>query len=406
MNSRQMNLNIIHVVRSLWIILFILPLIPMNGLYRVLPFGTELFNIGPYLSLVYCILLIIKTKGRCISKPTKWYIAFCFIAFLSSWWNSSTFSSYEFFCLIRILSFLLLTDYFLKRFTSDFLIVLCIGLVLIVFMNINDVFQDFTLLSGVDLFYKGNKEYFIASDNFMGYYLVPIMTIIACTFLVKKQKITIMGWTLLGITVINIMMVWSGTGVFGCCLFMLLLSFSVCKRKSTERKEIINCKNLIILYIALYLLIVVFQAGNLFSFITEGLLHKSANFTGRTNLWSEALRQIFDSPISLIIGHGGASGGRFIIAGLSSGNAPHNLLLDVACQFGIMGVFCYLKMFYVAIKKLKTYEETLIGKTITFALFSQFIMYLTEGTYLLNTLQYILITLTWNIDVLLKTEKS
>ncbi|WP_455615317.1 O-antigen ligase family protein [Eisenbergiella sp.] len=273
-------------------------------------------------------------------------------------------------------------------------------------MNINDVFQDFTLLSGVDLFYKGNKEYFIASDNFMGYYLVPIMTIIACTFLVKKQKITIMGWTLLGITVINIMMVWSGTGVFGCCLFMLLLSFSVCKRKSTERKEIINCKNLIILYIALYLLIVVFQAGNLFSFITEGLLHKSANFTGRTNLWSEALRQIFDSPISLIIGHGGASGGRFIIAGLSSGNAPHNLLLDVACQFGIMGVFCYLKMFYVAIKKLKTYEETLIGKTITFALFSQFIMYLTEGTYLLNTLQYILITLTWNIDVLLKTEKS
>lgn len=94
-------------------------------------------------------------------------------------------------------------------------------------------------------------------------------------------------------------------------------------------------------YLVFFLLFVVFRVQAVFSALIEGLLHKSLDFTGRTDLWDQAIDAVFPDHVLF----GCPKGGSPL---LSLGNevfwTAHNGILDIMLWGGALSLLVFMAL--------------------------------------------------------------
>lgn len=98
-------------------------------------------------------------------------------------------------------------------------------------------------------------------------------------------------------------------------------------------------------YLVLFLLLVVFRVQSLFGLFIEKVLHRSLDFTGRTELWDQTLAAVY--PDHLLLGR--PKGGTPL---LSLGNetfwTAHNGILDILLWGGLLSLAICLALMVIA----------------------------------------------------------
>jgi O-antigen ligase len=132
-------------------------------------------------------------------------------------------------------------------------------------------------------------------------------------------------------------------------VFMAVMVMVLCFKKS---RPFLNLYTYLGGYAAFFVAFVLLRIQAIFAPIIEGIFNKSISFTGRTEVWDEAIRRVVDTNI--LIGCGNTD---FKYAGTVVYTA-HNSLLNIFCQGGLVGLLGYVGMWvYAAMALWQTHKE-------------------------------------------------
>ena len=131
--------------------------------------------------------------------------------------------------------------------------------------------------------------FFLGNDNTTTLTLVlgTLFIVLSSYYYYEKlNKISVLAVALVtGLYVRN----WSVTALISMSILIFYLVFLY---KRNKKQKIFNYENYIILGIILFGAIVIFRIQNNFAGIIEAILHKSVDFTGRTQIWDNCINYI------------------------------------------------------------------------------------------------------------------
>lgn len=168
-------------------------------------------------------------------------------------------------------------------------------------------------------------------------------------------------WGVYLASLLSVVLAKSSTSILA--MILLITLFLILKTKKVQ----FNVYWLIGINIALFFLIVVFRAQNMFSFVIEDVFGKSLTLSGRTRLWDTLWTLIGKNPV---FGFGiMKSGVPQKLTGISFGQMAHNLIIDHLYKGGIVYLGLYLVVMILVYRKLRKYQNTNVGQCIIVALF-------------------------------------
>ena len=268
----------------------------------------------------------------------------------------------------------------LKRLSEVSLVyLLCNAILLIAFPNgVGSMIQGYRVTEDTRLSFLGR-------DNAYIFFFIPaiISTIIANG---KKSKITI---TILSLTILTMVYVWSGTGVIGCALIILYYLFAVGK----PIDQIFSYSKLILLIFIIYIGVVFLRVQDIFSGLIIGVLGKDLTFSGRTYLWDSALLLIGKKPW---IGYGITE--TSMIERHGSFYSPHNLVLQIILAGGIVAFTIFVLLFVIVRKKLNDNKNG-YSNLIAVSIFIYLLTSMTEAT-MNSPYLYMLLIMAYNYPLM------
>lgn len=240
-----------------------------------------------------------------------------------------------FFYPVKVATFILLNKFYLDRRDKTFLKIIRHYMTIILIINF--VLQMFDQ----DMFgYTKALNYlnFFESDNYLGWYYVPYITLCLILDFVEKGRTRNITYFEIGLCMASIVRAWVGKTMIALALIILYIVFVYRKKISFA----FTPKLLGIGYIVLDIGIVFFGMQNIFSASLYDFLGKEVTLGGRIYIWAAAIQNISKSPIW---GYGITQGGELFINhvyGYGDLVPSHNLFLEVAIQSGLIGLILYL----------------------------------------------------------------
>lgn len=233
---------------------------------------------------------------------------------------------------ISTITFTLLIDYSIKaRFFEDITTILSVVYLLLLAINLYLIVQNQGWAIGI-----GNSVYdsysFLNSDNGTASYIFPAILISQIYSCLNKKKFTILNLSVLILSILNAIRVWSATTILGLVLYCIYLLFIY--KKPIE--NFINKKLILIISILLNLSISFFHIQYIFSYIIETLLQKSVTLTGRIRFWDIGIEGFIHSPL---IGNGLES--IYI----------DNMVIQLLYRGGILLISTFIILLYCTLKK-------------------------------------------------------
>jgi len=145
-----------------------------------------------------------------------------------------------------------------------------------------------------------------------------------------------------------------------------------------------------------------FSNSNIAYFITNNL-NRDITLTGRTIVWSEAIKRIQESPI---LGYGirNVEDLIILIKGTIHTSDCHNFYINILFQGGIINTFVYIILFYLIVKKLDYLRSNRIIMILSLTLFSFLIIFITECFY--YPAMWSLFTIMYHCDLLIEKRKK
>ena len=170
--------------------------------------------------------------------------------------------------------------------------------------------------------------------------------------------------------IIASVLVRSSTSTVG--LILLAVLFFIVRRGVKFNVYILFGVNL-----ALFLGLVVFRIQiPLINYFIENVLHRTATFTGRDVIWSNALYYIAKQPI---LGHGlGNDPKRFGSFGAWELYA-HNQILQELFDGGAIQLLLYLVLIFIIIRRLNKHKDGLFVQCLIVTMFALNVMFITES---------------------------
>ena len=231
---------------------------------------------------------------------------------------------------------------------------------LITFIHILEILAVLNLLSviifpdGMYITYSSAVEDGSYTSNWlMGYknpmirYLLPACALSHIYSIVYDSKRKVQAWIFTAVVLITMILVKSGTGAIGIVVFIF---FRLIYRKDLRR--LVRFWSLFKSFILAGIIDVIFvllRKQEIFSFIIDVLLNRSSSdLTGRTTIWDAALKVIAKSPI---FGYGDAVSD--VLQEYIYAEHPHNYILYILMQAGIIGLFLVIAMVIAANRNLK-----------------------------------------------------
>lgn len=207
--------------------------------------------------------------------------------------------------------------------------------------------------------------------------------ILVDAYLDWKQKGEISKHTIfiLGLVCITNYLCHSSTGFSVSFIVLILLII----KKHIFKSDFRIAKASLFFFVALFLsvLVIFFRQFAFYSDAVTSLFGKDVTFTGRSDLWDQALTQIYKNPI-LGIGH---VNGDLFGNELWSSSSCHNFYLDVIIETGFVGLSCVAIFFIALIKNIDYCMEKEMSQMFAILIFGYFISYDFEVFF--NSGQYI-----------------
>lgn len=193
-----------------------------------------------------------------------------------------------------------------------------------------------------------SNYYFLGLDNQFAWFIMPCVILAMLNYYINgKFKISLFS---ILICLLTIFITWSATAVASIVLFVILSLLVLLPIKRYYFK--IKMNYLLYIYISFFTLFVILRNLNfpIISDLIINFLGKNLTFSGRTVIWNEVIKQIFNSPL---IGYG-ANEGRIVMNTVSHISvSSHNVILQILFESGIIGLFSFINIFLVFLNKFK-----------------------------------------------------
>lgn len=183
--------------------------------------------------------------------------------------------------------------------------------------------------------------YFLGMDNQFCWFMIPAIVILFIDIYVNKRKI-VFPLIVCCMNLYIVFLAWSATAVVICFITVLLCLINYVF--SIDSKILKN--GLQMLFVISFIFFNVIQnlnIGFIDEFITK-FLGKTLTFSGRTELWKQAISMIEQSPI---IGYGAHENGAVLF---ENSIATHNIILQIAVESGILAVILLFYIFKISSK--------------------------------------------------------
>lgn len=250
--------------------------------------------------------------------------------------------------IVTIVSFCMLIELSLRRGAEITLDMLFYPLTVLVLANfILECLYPNGICTGGTYYYSYNL---LGIDNFLAPVLIPYMFLTALRSTMYYGKLNWGCYVMMGISTLSLLLVWSATGLMGLAVALVFLLFFYQRRWQT----LFNGATALLSGTGLFFTIVLFRLQNLFAFFIEGVLHKGLSFTGRTEIWDAAIKNILAAPA---LGYGLAQSGKVYRLRKHKYYHAHNGFLEVLMEGGFLALFCFLMMLSAAIRQLMIYRR-------------------------------------------------
>lgn len=199
----------------------------------------------------------------------------------------------------------------------------------------------------------GNYNYsynFIGIDNLLAPVLIPYIIITILRSTMRCGTLDLCAYVMISVAVLNILLVWAATALLGLAVVLCFLLLFYQRRF----QSLFNGLTYLIAAFGMFFGVVLFRLQDVFAFLIEDILGKGLSFTGRTDIWDEAVRMFLLSPW---LGYGYAIRGKVYRLRVAKYYHAHNLFLEVLVEGGILAMGCYLGMIYSAVKQLLIYRR-------------------------------------------------
>ena len=376
------------------IVIYLIIIITMSSFCY---FGQNIFiaNMIKYCNIV--LFLIISLKYIITRNKSKFSIALLLYIILllistkmSNYPNIlGTFRAYY-----VILTLSLYLDMGLKEYAFKITNILYKVLFIIIFVNFLTIIL-FPNGMYTTIYYSTN--WFLGYDNtHIAIYLPAIMIM-----MIKKEisnKWNINYFLLIGFITYSVFFCFSANSVV---VYSIIL-FYILYREKIDQMHIMNIKNYIIMYLAIFLGIVILRLQNLFSWFIVKVLGKNLTFTGRVHIWDRIIDLIKNK---FILGYGKEKN-EIISAklGHKSYSHAHNTILDILYKGGIVSLLIMSYIVYICSKELTKFKNNKIAKIISIILFDFLIMSVFEARQEKIGL-YIILVYAYNVRYLIKSKE-
>ena len=190
--------------------------------------------------------------------------------------------------------------------------------------------------------------YFIGQDNRSYFIFLAVQAAVVIMSFMKHNKLSVPATLFNVLVTAAFFYVKSGSAMIVTAMILIYMIFFMKKRSD----RLFNFRNYFIILAAIFLLIVMLNLHELFSFFIVNVLGKSITISGRTIIWSKAKAYIAASPV---FGYGNEPLATLMLKfGI---NHVHNIILDILYRQGIVGLLCYLVMTVIYGKRLMKYRS-------------------------------------------------
>ena len=187
-------------------------------------------------------------------------------------------------------------------------------------------------------------------DNLLSPLLIPYMFLVALRSELYHGRLNWFAYGMIWIAAESLLLVWSATGLMGMLLALVYLLFF----HGRKGQALFNFPTAMAVGAVLFFGIVVFRLQNLLEWLITGVLHKGLSFTGRTDIWDEAIAMFLASPF---LGYGLSRRGKVYRLRKGKYYHAHNLFLEILVEGGIGALIAYLAMLFFAGRKLMRHRE-------------------------------------------------
>lgn len=308
----------------------------------------KLFNVSliPTLNALYFIAKILATlllliymlkKKIVLTKASKWCLAFV------CWWtlaiiaNGNIKNNIQ--TLLSILGVLFLFNVMRKKPNGLDSILKYLSYIskIYILLQFYTILVDHPVLAESVVSYD---KYFLGSDNYSAFILIPLSGFILSNKLINNQKIQIWDYFFFFIGFLCLLIPKSWAGIFAYSAFILLFTF----RKSLLLKKVATLRNVFLCNIFLLILVIGFNFQTHFEQIFNAFGKVGMN--SREIIWPKAIYAILKRPF---LGYGVLTDNQVTSYILYGTTHTHNIILEFLMDSGIIGSFFAFMWFKTAV---------------------------------------------------------
>ena len=340
------NLNV-RLVAQLIFLAF--PLFLSVDLFNISSFLDKMVNIWKVLSFLLLAVAFVRLSiNKKISAHLVVFVLLLMILLFSTLLTEGSLTQY---CIIwgGFFGVVLLVEAYIKTWPRELLLALKIALSALVLLNavtvllfpsgIWTVVQD----EGWRLSYEG--YWLFGHRNNFGTPILAALLVCSVSDIVFYGRIRKSTVAIAIVSLYSVVVTWSATSLVTTVLALILL-FGISLFGGFKA---IRPGYLLGAYVFVDVGIVFFDIQNRFAVLIKDLLHRSADLTGRSQLWDIVKAKIWESPI---YGHGIRP---IADNGLTAFNSnyvhAHNGELDIVYNSGFLGLACYIVLLLLAVTK-------------------------------------------------------
>lgn len=358
--------------KPFFVSLLLIPLLQCSGLEE---FSTKTHFYGLIWLFDYLFSLYLFLKNKKFIDKNVWLILLMYFIICISTLLYTNFGGIIS-KTIDCVSFFIIVDYYLRNEPVTFLKgFINLSLVIMIFQlfSLLIYFQGFNRDETLDI--NENERVFFCSKNFAAYFYMAMI----CTVFYFKRLSHAYNKRCILLTVlcaICAVLQWSGTGVTGITVYLIILLGTKLNIIKKCTKFLTNHLIVFALTITTVFLLLISRNISFLTYFVEDVLHKDMTFTGRTDLWDLSLLKIIQSPL---LGSGSCTEGRVtLIERYGMELSSHNMFLEIAVQGGISALVVFIMWYFGCLKATK-YSDNKSRIIICGAIFLQFVMYMFEG---------------------------
>lgn len=290
---------------------------------------------------------------------------------------------------ISIYSELLITKHHEKFLSilNKFILVL----ILLQFLSVLIFPNGILNINNVQIYFLGNEN-----TTTMTVILGTLYTMLYSYY--KNNRLSMLSIAVLLMTTVIYIITWSATAIVG--LLMLYFFLFCLYKKNKKLFKVFNFRNYLIFAIVGFILLVLFQFQNLFSFFIEDILHKELTLSGRIFIWDGCIEYI---KSNFLLGLGVQEYSmRLSTIGIFH---AHCTFLNILLEGGILGLVCFLNILRVISKPMKKHKKNEIVNIISFGLFIYLVTAIVE-VYQDSQMVYIFMVLGYCSNIICKECKN